>query len=193
MPHRPNGSYVSRSDAITTWTPLAREVLIETARRYRAVVTYQELADAVQARSQITADQLMAHWIGRLLERVAVDADDRGEPPLTALCVHQDGTIGPGYADTPSARLEPGRDVETLAAEHRFRCYQAYATDLPADGGEPAPPVRASVARTPRTPAAPRAPRPPAMTLREVTCTSCWLIVPAGPSCSSCGAALSTP
>lgn len=192
MPHRPNGKYVSNADAIAEWTPLAREELIRTARSYRAVITYQELAAAVQERSQISTDQLMTHWIGRLLERVAVEAHRRGEPPLTSLCVHQDGTIGDGYLGTPEALAEEGRDPETLAADHRFRCYREYADDLPPDGGEPAAPVRVSaVRRSARTPSAPRAAaRPPVGQMREVTCTSCFMIVPARETCTSCGAAL---
>lgn len=194
MPHRPNGKYVSNADAIAEWAPLAREELIRTAHSYRAVITYQDLATAVQERSQISTDQLMTHWIGRLLERVALEAHRRGEPPLTSLCVHHDGTIGDGYRETPAALAEEGRDAESLAADHRFRCYRAYAEDLPADGGEPAPPMRVGAPRrSPRATSAARSPaRPPAGQLREVTCTSCWMIVPARETCTSCGAALPT-
>jgi hypothetical protein len=191
MPQRPNGTYVSNADAITAWAPLAREALIATARTYRAVITYQELADRVQQQSQITTDQLMTHWIGRLLERVAVDADRRGDPPLTSLCVHQDGTIGDGYRETPAATAEGDTDAEILAARHRHRCYTEYAHDLPEGGGEPAPPVRVVRRRAPRA-ASRTAPRAAAVTsqLREVACTSCWMIVPARETCTSCGAAL---
>jgi hypothetical protein len=37
---------------------------------------------------------LMMHWIGQVLERVAERCGAFGEPSLTSLCVHQNGTIG---------------------------------------------------------------------------------------------------
>lgn len=187
MPHRPNGKYVSNSDALTLWEPIAREALIRTAHRYRTTISYQELADLVQESSGVSTDQLMTHWIGHLLERVAVAAEAQGEPPLTALCVRQDGSIGEGYG---GSRLAEGTDLEALAASDRFRCYQRYATDLPADGGEPAPLVRVTLRREPRERStAPRsAPRPPATAApTEVTCPSCWMIVPIATTCRSCG------
>jgi hypothetical protein len=195
MPHRANGSYVSNADALTAWTPIARDELLETARTYRATVSYQDLATLVQERSGIRTDQLVSHWIGKLLERVVVDVHRRGEPPLTSLCVHQDGSIGDGYSGTPRAEADTREispvDLERLAAEHRLLCYREYATDLPADGGElevhrPAPRVT-SRSRSTAT-ARPKVAAPP--TLREVTCHECFLIVTAGPVCSSCGAPL---
>lgn len=66
-------------------------------------------------------------------------AKEDNQPPLTSLCVHQDGTIGPGYARAPKATTdEPDEDIEFYAAKHRLLCYQMYATDLPPNGGEPA-------------------------------------------------------
>jgi hypothetical protein len=68
-----------------------------------------------------------------------VKAKANDEPPLTALCVRQDGTIGPGYERAPKSVVdEPGEDIEYYAAEHRLLCYRKYALDLPADGGVPA-------------------------------------------------------
>ncbi|MBN9100107.1 MULTISPECIES: hypothetical protein [unclassified Pseudonocardia] len=79
------------------------------------------------------------NWIGKLLEEVARRAKANREPPLTSLCVHQDGTIGSGYAHAPKITTdEPAEDIEFYAAEHRLMCYQKYADDLPADGGKPA-------------------------------------------------------
>lgn len=186
MPHRPNGKYVSNSDALTLWEPIAREALIRTAHRYRATISYQELADLVQERSGVSTDQLMTHWIGHLLERIAVAAEAQGEPPLTALCVRQDGSIGEGYG---GSRIPGGTDLEMLATGDRFRCYQRYATDLPVDGGEPAPPVRVTMRRESRERAAPRSAPRVATTAAptEVTCPSCWMIVPIAATCRSCG------
>jgi hypothetical protein len=177
MPHRANGSYVSNSDALTAWTPIAHEKLLETARTYHAVITHDELAAAVQAESGIIHDQPPAVWVGKLLDRASAEAARRGEPPLAALCL--------------------GDSDDHLRAERRLLCYRAYADDLPADGGVPdvhrrfAPSrvPRQRAAATPRTRAsATRAPATP--TLREVTCPSCWMIVPDRPTCFSCGASL---
>lgn len=136
MPVDARGAKISQADAIAAWTVVARDVLLATARRYHSVITYKELAAEVQEASGITTTQRLDYWIGSLLENVAVEAKRRGEPPLTALCVHQDGTIGPGYTRAPkSVESDPDADVDQLAAEHRLLCYREYAEDLPAHGG----------------------------------------------------------
>ena len=150
MPVDASGARVSQSDAIAVWSVVARDTLLKTARRYHSVVTYRELAVEVQEASGITTTQRLDYWIGSLLENVAAEAKRRGEPPLTALCVHQDGTIGPGYTKAPkSVASDPDADVDQLAAEHRLLCYREYAEDLPADGGVAAltPQVAARKAR----------------------------------------------
>jgi hypothetical protein len=133
-----DGSRVAFAEAMATWIPLAYDELIATAGRYHAVVTYLELSEHVQEVSGVRTRTLLTNWIGKLLEEVARRAKEEGLPPLTSLCVHQNGTIGPGYARAPKATAEPGDDIELYAAHHRLLCYQAYATDLPDDGGEPA-------------------------------------------------------
>jgi hypothetical protein len=144
MPHRANGSYVSNSDALTAWTPIAHEKLLATARTYHAVLTHDELATVVQDESGISHDQPAGYWVGKLLDRVAAEAQRRDEPPLAALCL--------------------GDSDDQLRAERQRAA---------------ASPRRASTPRPPATP-----------TLREVTCPSCWMIVPDRPTCSSCGASL---
>lgn len=92
--------------------------------------------------------RLIGNWSGQLLEKVAERAAAANEPPLTSLCVHQDGTIGEGYARAPkSVPSDPDMDVEELAAQHRLLCYQKYADDLPADGGAPTLTPRVAAAR----------------------------------------------
>lgn len=177
MPHRANGSYVSHSDALTTWTPIARDALLETAHTYRAVLTDEQLAAVVQQQSGILHDQPATSWIDKLLDRVAAEASRRGEPPLAALCL--------------------GDTDDRVKADRRLQCYRAYADDLPADGGT-AEVRRRVVSRPPatrrdprqRASATPRARVTPTPSLREVTCPSCWMIVAARPTCSSCGASL---
>lgn len=121
------------------WVPLAYDELVATARKYHGVITYSELSQHVQDKSGVRTRVLLTNWIGKLLEAVAVKAKANHEPPLTALCVRQDGTIGPGYERAPKSVVdEPGEDIEYYAAEHRLLCYRKYAEDLPADGGVPA-------------------------------------------------------
>ena len=119
--------------------PLAYDALVETARRYNRWTTYLELTEHVQQVSGVRTRMLIGNWSGKLLERVAQLAADKGEVPLTSLCVHQDGTIGVGYMRAPkSVDVDPAADVDELSADHRLLCYKKYAADLPADGGKPA-------------------------------------------------------
>lgn len=174
-----DGSRVSRADALQEWVPIALNELIDTARRYDGLVTYKELALRVQEVSGIRTRVLITNWIGKLLEEVAVLAKQNGEPPLTSLCVHQDGTIGEGYVRAPKSVADaPGSDIEFYAAEHRLLCYRKYATDLPPDGGTPnlTPAERERRSRGTTTPAAP-----------TPTCPNCFVILPAAGACGNCG------
>src|SRR4051794_4119319 len=83
--------------ARSVWAEAAREQLIDTARRYRAVTTYKELGEGVQHRSGISTKQLLHYWISDVLLRVAKDCAARGEPNLSSLCVNAAGSVGEGY------------------------------------------------------------------------------------------------
>ncbi len=164
---------------MAAWVPIAHEILLATAKRYHSVITYGELSEEVQERSGIRTRMLLANWIGKLLENVAIEAKHRSEPPLTSLCVHQDGSIGEGYARAPKSVPGPiGDDIEAAAADHRLLCYRAYAVDLPGDGGVAALTAQV-VARRARV--APRDPSPPA------ACPNCRMTVPATGVCDECG------
>ena len=146
------GAKADFAEAMTTWVPVAHALLVETARSYNRTTTYKELTDLVQTRSGIRTKMLIGHWSGRLLEAVAVRSADAGEPPLTSLCVHQDGTVGEGYRSAPkSVESNPASDVDDLAAAHRLLCYRRYATDLPADGGVPTLTQKVAATRSKRT------------------------------------------
>ncbi|MGH3213950.1 MAG: hypothetical protein ACRDPY_48065 [Streptosporangiaceae bacterium] len=148
-----DGARIQFADALEDWVPFAHDELLATAHRYNAYVTYLELSERVQELSGIRTRMLLTNWIGKLLEQVAVRAKANGEPPLTSLCVHQDGTIGPGYARAPKSVVDtPGEDIEYYAAQHRLLCYQKYAADLPTDGGDPAL-TKAEAQRRARKPA----------------------------------------
>ncbi len=166
---------VEFSDAMDAWIPLAYDELVATARTYRANITDRELGRRVQEVSGIKTRALLTKWIGKLLEEVARQAEANGEPPLTSLCVHQDGTIGPGYARASSD--EPGEDVELHAAEHRLQCYRRYAEDLPSNGGAAAL-TNAEHDRRARKAAQDPAPRP--------KCAECFTELPTSGHCDYC-------
>lgn len=173
-----DGSRVAFSAAMAVWIPLAYDELIATARGYQAVITYLELSERVQEVSGFRTRTLLTNWIGKLLEEVAQRAKANGEPPLTSLCVHQDGTIGPGYARAPKSTAdEPGKDIEYYAAGHRLLCYQKYADDLPSNGGEPA------LTQAERDRRARRAARAP---IRVPVCPDCFTELPASGVCGYC-------
>ncbi|MCH8562026.1 hypothetical protein LTI14_02145 [Nesterenkonia sp. YGD6] len=131
-----DGARAKFADALAEWVPIAHKILTEVASEYNRTITYLEITEAVQERSGIRTKRLITNWSGTLLESVAQRAADSGQPPLTALCVRQDGTIGDGYSKAPkSVPSDLGTNVEDLAAQHRLLCYKAYADDLPADGG----------------------------------------------------------
>lgn len=169
-------SPVSQAEALRLWVPFAFDELIVTAGKYNALVTYKELALRVQELSGIRTRVLITHWIGKLLEEVALLATTEGEPPLTSLCVRQDGTIGEGYAKAVGS--DAGNDIELLSAEHRLACYQKYATDLPPGGGE--------VCLTPAERARRQPRRVPAAT-PDLVCPNCFVILPATKRCDDCG------
>lgn len=168
-----DGTAVSQAEALRIWAPIAVDELISTAHTYDAVVTYKELALRVQDVSGVRTTQLIMHWIGRLLDQVITISDGRGEPPLTALCVRADGTVGDGYAGVAVA----GGPKEQLAAQERLLCYRRYAKDLPADGGKPN--VTPFSARHQRT-------KTPSPVREDLVCPNCFMILPMSKACDAC-------
>lgn len=193
MPDLANGKYVSQSDALRQWTPAARDVLVETAGVYGAWVTEEEVGHRVQSATGITTKQPAPEWVGALLARVAADAETRGEPRLASLCVRADLSVGDHAGSAPG---EGVHERERQAAQDRLDCYRAFGATLPDDGGQPQLTPRRSVrppAPTRRAPRerATRTPRAAANgTMRVVTCTSCFMEVPASATCRDCGATL---
>ncbi|MFC7430482.1 MULTISPECIES: hypothetical protein [unclassified Agrococcus] len=193
MPDLASGKYVSQSDALRQWAPAARIVLVETAHDYGAWITEEQLAERIQAATGITTRQPADEWMGAVLARVAADAASRGEPRLASLCVRADLSVG------DHAGAAPGEGVqarERQAAEDRLECYRAFGAELPADGGRPQLTPRTSARpatrerRAPRERSAARATPAPNGGMREITCTSCFMVVPAAATCRECGAPL---
>lgn len=140
------GAEVARA----AWTEQARDVLMETARHYQHVVTYKELAAAVQDRTRIRTGQMINNWVGDVLRRVSEDCAHRDEPLLSALCVNAQGSVGEGYAATLVSLGRPApADADDHAARERLACYQHFdAKGLPASGGLPALVPKLAAART---------------------------------------------
>ncbi len=158
-----DGTAVWFADALAEWIPLAYDELVATAGRYQAVISYEELSEHVQETSGVRTRNPLANWIGKLLEAIAVLAKAQGDPPLISLCVREDGTVGSAYGRILKATDdEVTGNVERQAAAHRLVCYQKYADDLPAGGGQVAPTkTRTRAPAAPRTPRAPRAVKAP--------------------------------
>lgn len=198
-PEPRDASQVGSSVARAAWAEAARPVLLEAAGRYRATVTYKQLAVAVQEAAGITTKQLMHQWIGDVLGRVTDECQSRGEPLLSALCVSAQGSVGQGYAEAvEAARGTRPNDPDDHAAQERLSCYQHWqATGLPRDGGTPLrtahftltrkagaskPASRASSPRKTSVRKPTPAPEPKAIPL----CPRCFTQVPASGVCDYC-------
>jgi len=139
MDYRFDGTEIARSESLELWASVAYEALKGIAHSYNSTIGYKELAIEVQDVTGVRTNQLIMNWIGLVLEIAAQRAVDAEEPPLTSLCVHTDGTIGDGYEGAPKfvpVTTPVPADPDQLAAEHRLLCYQRYARDLPAGGGQ---------------------------------------------------------
>ncbi|SEE59128.1 hypothetical protein [Jiangella alba] len=175
-------SEVGAEVARDAWAAVARDVLLDAARRYHGVVTYKELAAEVQSGTGIRTRQLLQHWIGDVLGRVADECSHRDEPLLSSLCVNAQGSVGTGYATAVGRAygLTPD-DPDDHAARERLACHRRFgAPDLPADGGVPAltPRLAATRARTRRA----------EPVHREVaTCPTCHMQLPVTGICDTCG------
>ena len=168
------------ADRISVWSRAARERLVDTARSYHAVVTYGELADHVQATTDVRTNQLIQHWIGDVLLRITRDCHHRDEPMLSALCVTQGGAVGGGYVgavETVYGHVPEQPDDH--AAEQRLLCHRYFGAELPPDGGRPAVTRQVQAQRDKQ-----RATRQ--QVRRGVPCPSCGIEMPLSGHCSSC-------
>ena len=133
--------YVTPKVAQPYWVKHAYEILVETAGRYNAVITYSELAEEVQRRSSLFTSSQMRNWIGALLADLVKVNHARDEPALTALVVRKDdGQVGAGYDEVLRASGHPAiadpLEREMHAAAARLECYRHWGADVPA-GAQP--------------------------------------------------------
>jgi hypothetical protein len=177
-----DGSYVAYSAAIAAWTAAALPVLERVAGAYHATITCQQLGDDVQDVTGIHTNVLLTNWIGQVLGGASRESHRRGQPMLSALCVHSDGTVGDGYGHAISENYgcEPPRDLDMHAARERFRCYQLCGAVLPANGGEPALTAQVASRR------AWAAERRRADVSSQRYCPGCYLTLPISGNCEYC-------
>jgi hypothetical protein len=163
------------------WAAAARDVLIETARRYHAVVSYKQLSSIVQTRARIRTTRVTHTWLAVVLAQVAQECHGRGEPLLSALAVNAQGTVGQGYGVVVArVRGDEVGDVDDHAARERLACYQHFGASLPDEGGVAALTPALAAARD-RLWAAVRPQRSPTV------CPRCNMALPATGVCDNCG------
>jgi len=172
---------VGLEESRTAWVKAAREELIETARRYHAVITPKELGARVQARSGISTAKPLHYWLGDILVRVGRECAARNEPLLSALCVTATGGVDEGYAETVEAVAgERPADPDVHAADQRLLCYHQYeAVGLPSDGGHRALTMQLSDSRA-------RARKKYHAEKAVPLCPTCQMALPATGRCDSC-------
>lgn len=154
-----DGSRVPFDEAGAAWAEAARDVLISVAGKYHSVITYAELAEAIQQASGIRTKMLVMHWVGGVLGRVSRQSALRDEPLISALCVHRDGTVGDGYAvAVQAARGVLPADPDEHAAHERLECHRAFGALLPPGGGVAALTPQVAARRGRRASPAPVAP-----------------------------------
>lgn len=171
---------VDPAESLAAWAQAARDVLLETAQRYQAVISHKELAAAVQHRSGITSERPVHHWIGSVLLAVAQENAERDEPSLASLAVDARGRAGQAYGRVLKATTgEVPADADDHAAAERLRCYRYVgAPDLPSNGGRALPTVQVARARAAAAPS-------PADRVPQL-CPTCFVAVPASGICDAC-------
>jgi hypothetical protein len=108
-------------------------VLLGVAQSYNKVIEYKPFAEAIQHTTDIFTGGMLPNWIGDVLEPIAKNCHELGEPLLTALVVRTTGDVGDGYdrAIGVTYRTFRGLDREQHAAEERLLCYLRWSLDLP--------------------------------------------------------------
>ncbi|OKI20942.1 hypothetical protein [Streptomyces sp. CB03911] len=178
-----DGSAVGAAQAQQLWAEKAYPHLVTVAGTYHAVITYKELAEAVQKASGVRTTALLHNWIGGVVGHVVREAHRRGDPPLTALVVRtSDGMVGEGYREVLAVAGQEAAaediDRENHAAAARLDCYRRFGAALPPGGGVPAlaPRLLAAIERRRA-----RLPEPAAP-----ICPGCYVQLPATGICDSC-------
>jgi hypothetical protein len=193
-----DGNEVDALDAQEAWNRAARPVLVQVARRYGSLIAPADLAEEVQALSNVRTRE-SAVWIEDVLDAVGVECGARGEPLLSAFVIGPDGRIGERYEQLV-VKLEGSAptDIEMHAATQRLEAHRYHGATLPVDGGKPTlppqlPKRRASATKSTTTrtrttrakaPATPRKHKNPEVV--RAVCPTCFLTMPANGICDTC-------
>jgi hypothetical protein len=171
---------LGEEEARAAWTAAARDVLVEAASTYRSLLSQKQLGAQIQARTGIQTTQALRIWLGDVLDRVARDCAERGEPLLTSLCVNDASSVGERYtAAVRKIRGTAPDDADNHASQERLECHRFFGATLPSDGGTAVLPERlaASRSRIRKTAAAERV---------IPVCPTCQTALPATGRCDNC-------
>ncbi|WP_280442172.1 hypothetical protein [Nocardia brasiliensis] len=180
-----DGTAVSLREATVAWALAAHAELSEIATGYGHFITVNELAERVQEASGVHTAAPTRTWMDAILRKIARRCHKAGEPPLTALCVRRNHTVGDTYKYVLElAGLPIPNDLETHAAYARWQCYEFHGAAMPAEMGVPplTPKVagRRSVSTAVQTEVKPQPTRP-------AVCAQCFIQLPASGACEYCG------
>ncbi|MFD0360911.1 hypothetical protein ACFQZZ_05550 [Nocardia sp. GCM10030253] len=179
-----DGAAVPLREATVAWALAAHAELSEIATGYGHFITVSALAERVQETSGVHTEAPTRTWMDAILRKVARRCHSAGEPPLTALCVRQNHTVGDTYKYVLElAGLPIPDDLELHAAYARWQCYQYHGADIPADRG--IPPLTPKVASRRSGSATGQAETKPQQT-RAAVCTQCYIQLPASGTCQYC-------
>ncbi|MFI9508673.1 hypothetical protein [Nocardia sp. NPDC052566] len=180
-----DGAAVSLREATVAWALAAHAELSEIATGYGHFITVSELAERVQESSGVHTGAPTRTWMDAILRKIARRCHKAGEPPLTALCVRQNHTVGDTYKYVLElAGLPIPDDLELHAAYARRQCYEYYGAVMPADGG--VPPLTPKVAGRRRTASTIKQAEPEPQPTREAVCEECFTQLPASGTCYYC-------
>ncbi|MEU8898877.1 hypothetical protein [Nocardia sp. NPDC048505] len=185
-----DGTPVPLKDATVAWALAAHTELAEIATGYGHFITVTELAERVQEVSGVHTAAPTRTWMEAILRKVARRCHKAGEPPLTALCVRQNHTVGEAYKYVLElAALPVPDDLELHAAYARWQCYQFHGAEMPEDFS--VPPLTPKVASR-RRPAAKMTTQVAhtgaeiAQPVRPAVCSQCFMQLPRAGACLNC-------
>ncbi|MEV6430892.1 hypothetical protein [Nocardia sp. NPDC051463] len=179
-----DGAAVPLREATMAWMLAAHAELSEIATGYGHFITVAELAERVQEASGVYTEAPTRTWMDAILRKIARRCHNAGEPPLTALCVRQNHTVGETYKYVLElAGLPIPNDLELHAAYARWQCYLHHGAEMPADQG--VPPLTPKVASHRSARAVGQAEVKPQPT-RAAVCAQCFIELPASGTCQYC-------
>jgi hypothetical protein len=181
-----DGAVVPLREATVAWALAAHAELSEIATGYGHFITVNALAVRVQEVSGVHTEAPTRTWMDAILRKIARRCDSAGEPPLIALCVRQNHTVGDTYKYVLElAGLPIPDDLELHAAYARWQCYRHYGAEMPADIATPPPLTPKATTRRRSASATVQTEVKPQPT-RATVCAHCFIQLPANGTCEYC-------